>query len=410
METDTVINCHIARQPVFNRSKQLFGYELLFRDGNANFCPDVDGDLATAQVLYKSILSYGFENLTHGKPALINFTENLLLQGLPLLFPRDKVIVEILETIEPTDAILEACRGLIRNGYTLALDDFYFEERYKGLVELASLIKIDFRAAAPEAIRQMLGRMGNTRARLLAEKVETHAEFEQAIGMGFSLFQGYFFSKPEMVSSRDIRPNKAILLGIVGEIFGNECHIGNMERLFKNDVSLSIKLLQMVNSAFYQRVNNITSIRHALSYLGCRDIKRLVTMIVIADLATDKPAELLRQALMRARFCELLIDAQAQADLGAEAFLTGLFASIDAILDLPMSAIIDQLPLSEDIKTALLGGVNPLGEILGLATCYEKGAWDDYALRLQGLNLSEQQVAGAYLGSIQWADAALAVL
>ena len=146
METDTIINCHIARQPVFNRSKQLFGYELLFRDGNANFCPDVDGDLATAQVLYKSILSYGFENLTHGKPALINFTENLLLQGLPLLFPRDKVIVEILETIEPTDAILEACRGLIRNGYTLALDDFYFEDRYKGLVELASLIKIDFRA------------------------------------------------------------------------------------------------------------------------------------------------------------------------------------------------------------------------------------------------------------------------
>ena len=411
MDTDTIINCHIARQPIFNRRKQLFGYELLFRDGNANFCPDVDGDLATAQVLYKSILSYGFENLTHGKPALINFTANLLLQDMPLLFPRGKIIVEILEDIEPSSEILEACRRLVRNGFTLALDDFLFDERYRGLVELAGFIKIDFRATTPQDIAQMLERMGHTQARLLAEKVETYAEFEQAMAMGFSLFQGYFFSKPEIVSGRDIRPNKAVLLGIVGEIVGAECDLGRLERLFKSDVSLSIKLLQMVNSAFYRRVGNITSIRHALSYLGCRDINRLVSMIIISDLASDKPAELLRQSLMRARFCEQITHLQTEEALvDTEAFLTGLFASIDAILDLPMRSVLDQLPVSETIKTALLERGNPLGELLGLAISYEKGDWDNYATRLQGLNLTEHTARGAYLEAIQWADAALAVL
>jgi EAL and modified HD-GYP domain-containing signal transduction protein len=384
---------------------------LLFRDSQANFCPDVDGDLATAQVLYKGLLGYGIETLTHGKPALINFTGNLLLQDLPLLFPRDKIIVEILENIDPSDDILDACRRLIRNGFTLALDDFIFEERYRRMIELAGLIKIDFRAASLEAIAQMLDQMGPTQARLLAEKVETYEEFEQAMAMGFSLFQGYFFSKPEIVSHRDIRPNKAVLLGIIGEIYSDECHIPNLERLLKNDVSLSIKLLQTVNSAFYSRVGNITSLRHALTYLGCRDIKRLVTMIILSDLASDKPAELLRQSLMRARFCELMTRCQTAEALGAEeAFLAGLFASIDALLDLPMGAILEQLPLSEAIKTALLKGGNPLGELLGLAFSYEKGEWDNHTTRRQKLNLSQHMVMTTYLEAIQWADAALAAL
>ena len=411
MDTETIINCHIARQPIFNRRKQLFGYELLFRDSKANFCPDVDGDLATAQVLYKGLLSYGIESLTHGKPAFINFTANLLLQDLPLLFPKDKIIVEILENIDPSDDILDACRRLIRNGFTLALDDFIFEERYRRLVELAGFIKVDFRAASPEAIAQMLDQMGPTQARLLAEKVETYEEFEQAMAMGFSLFQGYFFSKPEVVSGRDIRPNKAVLLGIVAEIYGDECHIQNLERLIKSDVSLTIKLLQMVNSAFYRRVSNITSLRHALAYLGCRDIRRLVTMIIISDLASDKPAESLRQSLMRARFCELMTRYQtAEALGGEEAFLTGLFASVDALLDLPMVTILEQLPLSETIKTALLKGGNLLGELLGLAISYEKGEWDNHTTRLQGLNLTQHAVMTTYLDAIQWADAVLAAL
>ena len=411
MDTETIIDCHVARQPIFDRRKELFGYELLFRDSQANFCPNVDGDLATAQVLYKGLLSYGIDTLTHGKPALINFTDNLLLQDLPLLFPRDKIIIEILENIDPSDDILDACRRLIRNGFTLALDDFIFDERYRRLVELAGLIKVDFRAASPEAIAQMLEQMGPTQARLLAEKVETHEEFEQAMAMGFSLFQGYFFSKPEIVSSRDIRPNKAVLLGIVAEIQGDECHIQNLECLLKNDVSLSMKLLQMVNSAFYHRVSNITSLRHALAYLGCRDIHRLVTMIIISGLASDKPAELLRQSLMRARFCELMTHRQtAEALSSEEAFLTGLFASIDAILDLPMGALLDQLPLSDTIKTALLKGGNPLGELLEMAVAYEKGEWDNHTTRLQASGLTPQVVLTSYLEAIQWADAALAAL
>ena len=411
METDTIINCHIARQPVFNRRKEVFGYELLFRDGNADFFPGIDGDLATAQVLHNSFLNYGFENLTNGKPALINFTENLLLQDLPLLFPRDKVIVEILETIEPTEGILDACRRLIRHGFTLALDDFVFEERYQALVDMAGLIKIDFRAASLESIQDALSSMGRTRARLLAEKVETHAEFEQAVAMGFTLFQGYFFSKPETVSSRDIRANKASLLAVIAEISGDDCNIENLERHFKSDVSLSVKLLQMVNSAFYQRVGNITSLRHALSYLGCRDISRLATIIVISDLAGDKPTELLRQSLLRARFCELLSDhLPVDGDTGTEAFLSGLFANIDAILDLPMENILLQLPLSENIKTALLPGRSPLGDLLTLFMHYEIGRWDAYEGLLEDLNMTERGVTGAYLEAVRWADATLAML
>ena len=322
-----------------------------------------------------------------------------------------RTAVEILEGIEPSDAVLDACRRMIRNGFTLALDDFIFEERFRSLVDLAGLIKVDFRSAPPKAIQDMLHRMGKTRARFLAEKVETHEEFESAMAMGFSLFQGYFFSKPEMVIGKDIRPNKAILLGIVAEVLNAECHIDHLERLFKSDVSLSVKLLQMVNSAFYQRVGDITSLRHALSYLGCRDIQRLVTIIVIADLASDKPTELLRQSLARARFCELLSCCLAnQRDIGAEAFLTGLFANLDALLDLPMEAILNQLPLSADIKEALLARENALGGLLKLAEHYEQGKWGAYGQLLRALEMTEDKVTGAYLEAIRWADATLAIL
>lgn len=398
---------YVARQPIFTRSKRLFGYELLFRSGDTAVFPDIDGDTATAQVLSHSLLNWNFEQLTNGRVALINFTGNLLREQLPLLFPVDKVIVEVLESVEPTEEILAACRKLVRRGFTLALDDFVYREELRPLIELAGLIKIDFMGVTPDDIRRTLAHIGPTRARFLAEKVETYAEFQQAQDMGFSLFQGYFFSKPETVRGRDIHPGRSNLLGILGEIQGTDCHFGRLETIFKADVSLAFKLLQIVNSAYYRRSNAITSVRHALTYLGCRDIYRLVTVLVISELANDKPKELLRQALIRARFCERLSEETPARDRAPQAFLTGLFSNLDAVLDDRLEAILAQLPLAGDIKQALLAGDNCLGEILALVTLYEKGDWDACTLAAGQHSCPMPRVTEHYVDALQWADGIL---
>lgn len=194
----------VARQPIFQKSKRIFGYELLFRGGTANSFPDVDKDAATFSLLSNSFLNLGIESIVGAKRAFINFTGNLLLSGLPLMFPRDKIIVEILEEVEPTGDLIDVCRDFKGRGYNLALDDFYYESRFDPLIELAEIVKIDFRARSLDEIEDSIDKMSSYNVKFLAEKVETYDEFNRALDMGFQYFQGYLFSEPEILTSQDI--------------------------------------------------------------------------------------------------------------------------------------------------------------------------------------------------------------
>ena len=208
----------VARQAIFDKNLKVYAYELLFRAGQENVYAATDADLATSSVITDSFITIGLESLTRGKRAFINFTKNLLMDETATIIPKDSLVVEILEDIKPDEGIIAACTKLKESGYTLALDDFIFDEVFKPLIELADIIKVDFRLSGMEESRALIEKYGLKRIKFLAEKVETQDEFDQALEMGFTYFQGYFFSKPVIVTSKDIPGYKINHLNIMHEI------------------------------------------------------------------------------------------------------------------------------------------------------------------------------------------------
>ncbi len=396
---------YVARQPIFNKHKKLYGYELLFRGGMSNAFPDIDGDIATSKLLSSSFFSIGIEKLTGGKIAFINFTQELLLKNIPIMFPHEKIMVEVLEDVDPTEQVIQACRDITGAGYEIALDDFVFRDDLQPLIELASIIKIDFRLTPIKEIEQMVAKFKALKIKLLAEKVETYEEFEKSLVMGFTYFQGYFFSKPEILSGSEIAPSKINLLQIIGEVNKEDCYLGELENLINRDVSLSYKLLRYINSAYYRRVQEISSIKHAIVLLGMREIKQFISLVAAADLASDKPDELVRASFIRAKFCEFLgKSGQAGVD-NSELFLVGLFSLIDAMLDNAMDSIMESLPLTGNIKQALMEREGILAEYLEFVLSYETGDWEKAQALISKLKIDADNVQKYYLEALSWADA-----
>ena len=398
---------YVARQPVFNKNKRLYGYELLFRDGLSNAFPDIDGDTATSKLLSNSFFSIGMNQLTSGKTAFINFPQSLLLKKVPMMFPSEKMIVEVLEDVDPTEQVISACNEIAKAGYSLALDDFVFKNEIRPLIELADIIKIDFMLTPIDEIQKIVNRFERKNIKLLAEKIETYEEFENALSMGFLYFQGYFFSKPEIISGKEIAPYKITLLQIVGEANKKDCSFEKLEKLINRDVSISYKLLRYINSAFFKRAREISSIKHAIVLLGEMEVKRFISMVATAELASDKPDELVRASIIRARMCELLgLHSHNGADI-SELFLMGLFSLIDAMLDNNMEDIMQSLPLSKNIKQALLEEKGDLADYLKLVSSYESANWETFSSIISNINVDEKKFPEFYQEAVSWADSYL---
>ena len=398
---------YVARQPIFNKNKRLYGYELLFRDGLSNAFPDIDGDTATSKLLSNSFFSIGMNQLTSGKTAFINFPQSLLLKKIPMMFPSEKMIVEVLEDVDPTEQVISACNEIAKAGYSLALDDFVFKNEIRPLIELADIIKIDFMLTPIDEIQKIVNRFERKNIKLLAEKIETYEEFENALSMGFLYFQGYFFSKPEIISGKEIAPYKITLLQIVGEANKKDCSFEKLEKLINRDVSISYKLLRYINSAFFKRACEISSIKHAIVLLGEMEVKRFISMVATAELASDKPDELVRASIIRARMCELLgLYSHNGADI-SELFLMGLFSLIDAMLDNNMEDIMQSLPLSKNIKQALLEEKGDLADYLKLVSSYESANWETFSSIISNINVDEKKLPEFYQEAVSWADSYL---
>ena len=349
------MDAYVARQPIFTRQRKIFGYELLFRDAAARFTPGIDGDTATSTVLGNTYFNIGVDALIGGKKSFINFTQNLLEKKVPLLLPRQETVVEILENVTPTPELIAGCQELVRKGYTLALDDFTYSPELQPLIEMAQIIKFDFRLTSLDQIESYLQRIPRRKTlSLLAEKVETHEEFRQALTMGFDYFQGFFFCKPELVKGKEIEGSQLNLLQIMAEVNRPEFDFSRLEKLIASDVSLSYKLLRYINSAFFARAQEIASIQQALVYLGEMEIRRFVSLVAMSSLAKGKPDELVRAACIRGKFCELMAALVPRDVSGAELFTVGMFSLIDAITDRPMAQVMKDLPLAEKIKNALV--------------------------------------------------------
>ena len=399
------MDAHVARQPIFDSQKKISGYELLFRDQTARYNPDVDGDVATSTVLANSYFSIGMDALVGDKKSFINFTESLLLKKYPLLLPRESTVIEILENVQPDPELVSACREMAQKGYTFALDDFTYAPELQPLIELAHIIKFDFRLSSAEIIQDYLRKIKRQdNLILLAEKIETHEEFQQALDMGFNLFQGFFFCKPELVSGKEIPGNQLAQLQIMAAVNRPEFDISEIENLIAPDVGLAYKLLRYINSAFFAKAQKISSIQQALVYMGEVEIRRFVSLIAMANLARGKPGELIRAACVRGKFCELLGNVIQQRVESSELFTLGMFSLIDAILDQPMEKVMKELPLSNDILAALVDRKGRLAGYLLLVETYEKGLWDHMAKVAQVMKIQEEKLPELYLEACRWSN------
>lgn len=393
----------VARQPIFDRDKKIYAYELLFRTGMVNGFPDIDGETATTSLLSSSFFTVGIDRVAAGKIAFINFTEDLIAKGTPQLFSSGKMMVEILENVEPTPEVINACQALKDQGYELALDDFIYAKKFEELLYLCDIIKIDFRLTSQEKIEEMTHSLKKYDCKLLAEKVETYEEFQKAMKFGFDYFQGYFFSKPEVLHNKDLSASQTTLMRLISEINTADFDVNALGALIVQDVSITYKFLNYINSAYFGRVQPISSIPHAISYLGEKGFKLFASLIITSMLAKDKPDALVKMATVRARFLELIgIDLNIDSN---EMFLLGLFSLIDAMLDRNMPAIIDKLPLSENIKNALAKREGELYIFIRLIETYETGNWAAFRFAQKKSGVANEKISDFYLEAIAWADA-----
>lgn len=396
----------IARQPILTGNQRLFAYELLFRGTEGHDHSNLDGDRATTSLLSATFLTEGIDRISKYKPCFINFTTQLLEKNLPASFPKDKVVVEILEHVEPTAKVIAVCRELSRQGYTLALDDFVYERRLAPLIELADIIKVDLIATPLDTIHKTMYQLSRyPKIKFLAEKVETRVEFEQALKMGFTYFQGYFFSKPEVMQIKELTAARINLLHLLAEISSRATTVTRLGEIIGHDVAISYKLLRFINSAWFYRLEKIESIRHAITYLGEKELRRFLLLMILAEMATGKPQELVRLALVRARFCELLGgagDRPLGPDHCNDLFILGLFSLLDAMLDTTMESLMKELPIHDSIKMALVDHQGILTPYLDAVLAYEKKAAQECILALTEIEVPPKAVYELYLQALEF--------
>jgi len=389
---------YIARQPILNREQNTHGYELLFRSGPENFFRAEDPDLATCTTIDMSLL-FAPAALTRGHLAFINCTRNVLLRDIITLLPRDRVVIEVLEDVLADEQTLAACDRLRRAGYFIALDDYVPTANTMRLLPFADMVKVDFLSTDAARQASIAADMRRRGIRLLAEKVETREQFDHAQMLGYHYFQGYFFCKPQTLSMQDIPCSKLAYLHVLSIANRDHFDVDELEHAILRDPSLCYRLLRYLNSAAFG-LFPVRSIRHALTLLGQREIRKWVSIVVVISVGGDRPSELISSALVRARTCESL--AALCGEVSSSAFMIGILSLMDALLDRPMEMVISQLPLSAEFKDAIVGGSGRLGKLLHLAVCCERGAWEELSRTAREQGFLEEEVFTMHREACEW--------
>ena len=385
----------IGRQPIYNSKLDLVAYELLFRSGSENCASVIDGDSATGQVLLNTLVEIGLDNLVGERLAYINFTRRFLTDQDSLPFDKDRIVVEILETIEPDEEFIAAVRKVSQSGFKIVLDDFVFAEKFRGLVELADTVKLDIQALDRKQLKvqvQTLRECGIKQ--LLAEKIETHDEFEYCRELGFNLFQGYFLSRPQIVRGKVIPNNHLAALQLLAKLQNPDVGFKELERIIATDVSLSYKILHYLNSAAIGLPRKIESIRQAITLLGLQRLRMMVTLITLTGIS-NRPRAIMNIAVTRAKMCELLARMLKRKDFDSFT-VVGLFSTLDVLLDSTMADVLKPLPLTDEVKEALLSCKGVMGEVYRCALAAERSNWDT----ARCVGLSQKQIQEAYLQAL----------
>ncbi len=402
----------VARQPIFDREERPWGYELLYRASAEAFTAEIsDDDMATQSVIADGV-SLALEGLPPERSKmLVNFPENLLVQDTAFALPSDNCVVEILETVPPTEYVLAALARLKNAGYTIAMDDYCGEEALVPFLEYVDIVKVDVLALDNDSdkIKTVLQKLSTHDVVILAEKVENRTVFEMVRGLGFDLFQGFFFSKPIIIPGKKLSSSELTKLQILQELGKDDFEPKRIAEILQADPSLAFRLFRYINSAGFSLASKVDTLDRAVTILGQRAIAQWLRTAIMSDLnPAPKAGELVFLSVLRAKFLELLALKTEFSRKGHpdSFFVIGLFSLLDAMLGIRMTEILPNLPLDELIVCTLNGSCEE-HTLLKLAHSYERGYWSDTDKRLRSLDLDQRTADTLYAQARHWAQRAL---
>ncbi|WJG09133.1 HDOD domain-containing protein [Aliiglaciecola sp. LCG003] len=393
----------VARQPILDREKDVFAYELLFRDGIKNCFPEYNIDADEPSTANYSPQKLALDDISCQKTSFINFTNETLYKGLPKSLDPKTVVVEVSDGDVGDMNLVKACENIREMGFQIALAEPKLTTS-SDLLNLVNIVKIDTLRHAIPSIAKQVPRFNNANVKMVADNVNTQQSFQQFSEMGFDYFQGYFFSKPESFTQSPLPVNKLSMIELISETNNDNFAIDRVNDIIERDVGLSYMLLRFINNPMINKRFKITSLKHALNYMGEVEVKKFIALLAIANLADDKPMELLHMSLVRAKFCDLLAKERKVGDNPPTGFMTGLFSLLDALLDQEMQQLVTKMPIVDEVKFALCGGQNDLLLYIMLARAFESGTWLKVKRICDALKLEQKFVHGLFNEAILWGN------
>ena len=399
---------YIARQPIFDKTKDVYGYELLFRNSNTSVAYTGTSAESSTAVVLGGLFELGVEKIVGNKKAFVNFNYNSLLSDSIELVDPSTLVIEVLEDVEVDNRLVRRLESLHKEGYRIALDDFVHSVKDYKIIPIADIIKYDLIATPLNTIHDEVMEALRRKKVLLAEKVETEEEFIEARKMGFQLFQGYFFSKPVIVAGLKVKkPDISIYRRILNELHSEDPSFQVLSEILETDASVAYRLVNVVSKKNNHDIQK--GLKSALIKMGLTDFERWVHIMMLQDLSVNKPHELIRTSLIRSKFGELVsYNCGSLYPRTSEISLMCLFSVLDAMLDLTMDEAMKDLSINNDIKDALVRREGPLEPILKLAESYEKGEWGEIDDLSNQLGVDGNRLVNWYIDSINWAERIMA--
>ncbi|MDC8829956.1 EAL and HDOD domain-containing protein [Alteromonas gilva] len=392
----------IARQPILDREKDLFGYELLFRDGKSGAYPVHSEE--KSRYIIEHHYTLGLDDICCNKTSFINFHSDTIITGLPPAITPDSVVIELSDYQEHQSALIDACKHVKQLGFKLAIDDPAMVSGQHSIFPLIDILKVDVNKANYSVIEKNIPRFLQSNIQLVAENVNNHDDFVVCRDLGFDLFQGYFFAKPEATIQRQLPASKMNLVDLMGESASSQFNLERINQIIERDAALSFLLLKFINNPTINKRYKIISLKHALNYMGEVEIKKFIALLAMAQLGDEKPLELLHMSLVRAKFFDLLAEERGIHSDPPIGFLIGLFSLLDALLDQEMPDILRQLPLTDEINDALLSQSSEFNHYLKLVRAFEGALWMNVIREAKELNIDQKHLHSLYNQAIVWGN------
>jgi c-di-GMP phosphodiesterase len=387
----------VGRQPIYRDGVDVFGYELLSRDSELNQAAFTDGDKATAQLLLNTFLDIGLDQVVGSHLAFVNVTRNFVFSEYCESLPKGRVVLEIAQDAGADAELVERVSRLAQSGYCIALDNFVYREELQPLLGISDIVKLNVHSLDRDSLTQNVEALRQFEVKRLAQKVETHEDYEFCKGLGFDYYQGYFFCRPQVVSEKKIPLNRLSTLNLLAKLQDPSIKIDELERAVGQDLAVSYRILRYLNSPMLAMPRKIESLRHAIMLVGSRLISNWASLIAL-EAIDEKPKELMTNTIVRAHMCRQLGSAMRQENTD-QFFTVGLFSLIDALIDRPMEEALKTLPLVDDVKDALLYRKGPMGKALDCVEAYERCDWENTVCG----NLDEKNIREAFLSSVAYA-------